>query len=430
MANRSETPRGLALLLALSLVLAGCSDGGASDDVQRGDGTPGGGRSGAGMPSSSGAGAHAPTDAEATADDGEDDDDERVGVGRAIDFVDPSSFNGELNKDSASRLYPNINVQDRVRHEYDPDLGVRLMPDVSVSYKWNHPRFEIVLESNNMGFREDEDTEIEHDGYRIFSMGDSHAEGFLYNEESYANVLEGKLNRMDDGRSYDVINAGIGGVGPWYWPRQLRKHADLKPDMAIVGFFTGNDFYNALHLLRFEQVVKRKNFPEGYGERLNKVRELIDDPPRRWGSASLGNGLNQAYRFMHWPEEEDESLEAALHYIDELIATCEELDVELVFLLIPIKPDVDLLDDQPVLQTALDTLGMTREQAAVGRRLGLRLAEALESRGLTVIDPTEEMRSKDIALYWRKDYHLNVWGHNTLATILFRELRAQIRADR
>lgn len=70
---------------------------------------------------------------------------------------------------------------------------------------------DIVIRRNWCSCREDEETPLEKPAgtYRILVLGDSHTDGIVSNNESYANLLEGKV---DD--RFDVMNCGQSVTSP------------------------------------------------------------------------------------------------------------------------------------------------------------------------------------------------------------------------
>jgi hypothetical protein len=97
---------------------------------------------------------------------------------------------------------------------------------------------------------------------------------------------------------------------------------------------------------------------------------------------------------------------------------CREHGVRFVAVVIPAKPDVEPDDDRATVDEMLATLALTREQLAVGERLGREFAAALAERGIACIDAHAGMRGAGVPLYWRKDHHLGVAGNERLAGIV------------
>src|SRR5262245_26748556 len=111
------------------------------------------------------------------------------------ELVDPARVGGtEITEEVAYQLFPGLS-RTGDRKIYDPVAYIVLRPDDDRTFDFpEYPGGKIRFRTNNMGFREDEPTTVEHDTYRILVSGDSHTEGVCANSESLANVLERLLN--------------------------------------------------------------------------------------------------------------------------------------------------------------------------------------------------------------------------------------------
>ena len=143
-----------------------------------------------------------------------------------------------------------------------------------------HPRGYVEVRRNRQSLREDSEVPWQPPPgtRRIVCVGDSHTDGVCWNEESYPNRLEARLNathhanspqssppqsssqpreagevRPDGasnelaGRRFDVVNAGFGPSSPYQqlWAYE-RVHRRLRPDLLIVSFYAGNDLADLL----------------------------------------------------------------------------------------------------------------------------------------------------------------------------------------
>ena len=82
---------------------------------------------------------------------------------------------------------------------------------------------------------------------RVLVYGDSFIQGDMSRtEDTFTEQLRGRLARME-GRSVEVVNAGVAGYGP---DQELRRMEDelpvLKPNLVIVALYAGNDFGDLL----------------------------------------------------------------------------------------------------------------------------------------------------------------------------------------
>lgn len=82
---------------------------------------------------------------------------------------------------------------------------------------------------------------------RILVLGDSFTEGFGVEQNyTYPHLLEDMLRNK--GEKIEVWNAGVRGYSPGTEYLYLKNNIDwIKPDMVIVGFFSGNDVMDISH---------------------------------------------------------------------------------------------------------------------------------------------------------------------------------------
>lgn len=141
-----------------------------------------------------------------------------------------------------------------------------------------HPDHFFSYCSNNLGFREDDDTQIrKSDSVRIVVLGDSHTDGVCWNRESYPNRLEYYLNRAGSKKTYEVINAGTGKYSPFQYLRAYQfRIKPLKPDIVIIGFYIGNDFFD---------MYRRDDRPSCS---FNQKGQIVELPPQFYFYAKPG----------------------------------------------------------------------------------------------------------------------------------------------
>jgi len=116
--------------------------------------------------------------------------------------------------------------------QYDPDIGFRVRP--------------YTKGSNQFGFN-DRDYPLERtpETTRLLILGDSYnwVGGLL---ENYTAVLENQLVQKFGEDKVEVINAGYSMTHTGEQRIILEKYGmQYKPDLVILGFFAGNDFYDA-----------------------------------------------------------------------------------------------------------------------------------------------------------------------------------------
>ena len=293
---------------------------------------------------------------------------------------------------------------------YDEVAMIVLRPDLDMRMDWpEHPRGTLRMRTNERGFVETEPTSPDAAGFRILVTGDSHTQGVVWTEETYANQLERLLGDVD------VVNAAVGRTGTRGYLGVLRKNLDLTPDLVLAGVFAGNDFSDAVrasHHLAGRPMVT--DVPKSYWEPLALAKKVFPGP--------MAQGVNQAYRFKHYPEDVDRALALVEEELAAMAALCAANGARFAVVIVPTRRDVDLGHGREVYEVLERELGLTPDEAGIAVSLSARLAAALEQRGIPCFDPTEEMRAIEGPLYWSLDDHLALDGHTFFAEYLQREL--------
>ena len=135
-----------------------------------------------------------------------------------------------------------------------PQLGWDLKPNFSgKNFDWvtdkpgeKAPQYRRTIKINSAGFRDDNELTIEKpdNTVRIFTLGDSCTFGWgVESEDSFAKVLEKKLNDSSSDINYQVLNAGIVGYSS-HQGMPLLKHKILKysPDIITVAYGWNSHF--------------------------------------------------------------------------------------------------------------------------------------------------------------------------------------------
>lgn len=334
------------------------------------------------------------------------------------ELIEPGFLDGfEIDASMARRFYPALRREGR--RVYDPVGHALNVPDAEFRFDWpEHPTGEIVIRTNNLGLRDDAPTHVEKAGHRTLVLGDSHTEGALYNDETYPHVLETLLaERGGEGAPYEVLNAGVGGTGPFAYLGVLRHYAFLEPDLVLATIYAGNDFANAL--LFSDAYTRRRTTPRDgeYRERLDAAGAVHVQIPQ---------GFNQAYLARLEPRDVPLMVDAVLLAIDAMAAHCARHGADFAVVIIPTKVDVDLTHGLETTRGILRALDLDAEDYAVNARMVESLVARLEARGIPVVDPTSRMRAVDEPLYWDKDHHLDPAGQRLLARIVLDELGGMI----
>ncbi len=104
--------------------------------------------------------------------------------------------------------------------------------------EWQYLDFKVTVKTNSRGLRED--FEVKDNETDIAFFGDSFTFGHgVEGQEKYSTVL----SKQDAFKNYKVVNFSYpNGWQPEHYEYFFKKSPDLKPKLAVVGLYLGNDF--------------------------------------------------------------------------------------------------------------------------------------------------------------------------------------------
>lgn len=269
-------------------------------------------------------------------------------------------------------------------------------PNLDVHFEWKeHKKGEFTIITNNLGFREDAKTQPlkENNSKRILITGDSHTDGVCNNSESFSNILEESMNRLDSTLKWEVINGGAGYYTFKNYKGFLKKNLHLKPDKYIVTVYTGNDFIEAIftdHSPTLIESVRRSCY------RIRKYWRFHDAHQLGLSQANL-----QQLYFQLYPEVVKIAQEIAIRELRDIQFVCDENSIELIILMLPSNLETKLKYD--------------------ASNLTQKVIETLEASSIQYINLLPAFQKSEKDLFWKQDLHLNTEGHKVVASILFAE---------
>lgn len=149
------------------------------------------------------------------------------------------------------------------------------LANVPGRYRYRNAHADVIVEINRFGLRGPEPTPRKAAGtVRVLALGDSTTWGeMLAFPDTYAEVAARTLNESGTTR-YEALNLSRSGAG-------LREYLDywrkagvrLEPDIVVVGFFVGNDFYSVIN--PYVAVSRPPQRFEAVQSRLRELRRLI-----------------------------------------------------------------------------------------------------------------------------------------------------------
>lgn len=295
------------------------------------------------------------------------------------------------------------------RKVYDPDcyyFGLANMRGHQKLSEHHAGGFPVV--TNNLGLREDTDTEVAKAGLRILVTGDSHTDGMCANSESFPNRLEALLGERRPGQTVEVLNAGRGGFGFHNYLGVYQKFRHLNPDIFIIGVYLGNDFAGDLKLLAWNRRVPLL----GHTQAMRAFQgAAIEENPFAYGQAFL-----QLAWFDQRPEAIELSMSGARQVLREIALRCQEDGVKLALLFIPPATDTEWHYHQVKFGRMAEICLLDEQALQITDRMTDTLMQSLS--GIPIVDGREHLLEAEGPFFWLTDKHLNVKGHQRLAEAL------------
>jgi len=278
-------------------------------------------------------------------------------------------------------------------------------------YNWpEHKKGSILLRTNNLGFREDADTDARKskDVIRILVVGDSQIDGVVYNNESFPNILETRLNSTTQGIKFEVINGGVGHYTLEHYELFLHKYLFLKPDKYIVVIYTGNDFLESARIIEL-----KLGFHERPPQYISSLQKCMDD-----GIIS-SQVMNQIYYFKTFPMMREKVIKHSAEIIRRISEVCMRYGIDFMVVFLPTKADVEWGRDSRRLEEEKECLGINEQDLSINQNLKNDLINFLSNYNIIYLDMYNYMVNKNEGFFWKTDYHLNDKGHRLLANTIY-----------
>jgi len=323
-------------------------------------------------------------------------------------------FRGFKTKPKIPPVIPQFLKIETDYYVYDEVAGHLHKPQAKREYTWpEHKKGKIVMQTNNLGFREDVDTKKEKPAgiTRILITGDSHIDGVVYNSESFPNQLEYLLNRGEKNPRYECINGGVGSYGPQNYSGFLKRFLYLKPDVFVVVLYTGNDFLDTFYIEENSGRLKTPLRTPGYHDKLLEADKVL--------SGSVAQSLNQIFFFKTYPGLMGKAVEITAAHIEIINQICQDNKIKLLIVLLPTKLDIESDTDRERIMAASEILQLSGKDFGITRQLTGLLISRLTEKRINYIDLFAPMKKKLRQLYWKKDHHLSSRGHRVIARIIY-----------
>ncbi len=311
-------------------------------------------------------------------------------------------------------IIPHFPESESDYYQADKIAGHFHIPSASREFDWpEHPNGKIEMKTNNIGCRNDQDSEIKKQGNlkRIVITGDSHTDGVLNNSESVAAHLKVFLSKDHPDLEFEVLNAGNGYYGPQNYLGIYKKFLPYKPDLYIVIVYTGNDYLDGLRIEAENNRMENPERPHGYYDKLWEIDGLY--------SGFTGQYLNQLKFFDTYPLYVDTALTIMKDNLSKINKLCLENNSEFLVLLLPSKIDTEAKTDQKRIDEVFNIMGFTNSHIETNRAVSIELAEWLTQQNIQYIDLYDSFLQTNEELFWKADYHVNHHGHYLMAIQIF-----------
>ncbi|HEY3176107.1 MAG TPA: SGNH/GDSL hydrolase family protein [Candidatus Polarisedimenticolia bacterium] len=368
----------------------------------------------------------------------------RIGCGALIALASAAAT--LLAAEIALRLLsPQALLHDPDAFTPDPLLGARLKPgftDLVVTTEFSS-RWRI----NADGYRGPVAGSDGVPALRIAALGDSFTFGYgVEEDQAWPRILERGLNagRPAD-RRVEVVNLGVGGYGTWQETLWLEeKWGSLRPDLALVAFYVGNDPDDNAHALE----ASRRS-PEGVAPSEGARRPPRAELVKRWlGSrwhlfsfvSTRADELlvRLGLRRLVYPFEMDvlrvaeapqiaEAWKATRVSLERLARFCRDKGLRVIVIVVPMKHQVS----DGVWRRLVEFYAGGGE-AGFDRARPQRILRSLcDAQGLETIDLLDGLRGAAAVagedgrgFYWPRDQHWNSRGHAEAGRLIAERLTA------
>ncbi len=337
----------------------------------------------------------------------------------------------------AGTLYKNLTQPPEMFYK-DPKIGLRHIANINKTSDWPEAKNgQVIFRTNNLGFREDEDTPVlKKDGaVRYMVFGDSHTDGVVNNAFSFSNLAEEELTRRT-GKTYEIINAASGHTSLYQQSLHLEEWLHLRPDKVIFVFYTGNDYleiqwtfipHSGLDEKNQLIALSAENAPFDWTARsviLRVIRRFdnsVKMKAERINRYAVWQSLSQANYFKENPGSFERSSQLHGATLKKIKRLAGEHRFSLLVFVLPTKYQIEPETDSLSFPRLEELYGLSSEDKA-DDRVRLDFKGLLEKNEIDIIDFYDSLKTAarnhpDRPLFWNSDHHLSERGHEEIARI-------------
>lgn len=314
-----------------------------------------------------------------------------------------------LNEDLVNRIMPG----GKRSRTWDPHCYFHSNPNRKQWKDWpEHPEGGYHVRSNSLGMRMEAEPMDPPPDLRVVLVGDSHMAGVCSFDECTAGRLRSLLAGANPDRTVEVLNLSEGAYSFYHYLGALERALalGLEPDVFVPVVYGGNDFL-AVFLWHFFTGTRRvRNEPEAERRKVEAARNY---------STAMGQALNAVDYFHAGGQEEvDLALLMAEQAIREIERLCGIHGIELIFAYLPAPHEVEGAADLTTIESGLALLELEPGTLALTGQMGDRFMELLQAHGIQGVDLRTTFAGTKEHLYWSRDLHLNLLGHDLTARAL------------
>ena len=327
--------------------------------------------------------------------------------------------------------------------KYNLDSDIVYSPRPNTVTKLSGPEFDVIRATNSKGLV-DYEYDYDFNGFTIITLGDSFTEAsHVKLEEGFPKILESKLRNYT--KNVRVVNCGIGNTGTDQQYIFLQKECiKYKPKLAILNFYTGNDFANNYASLIYGysngKLVDKRPIKFSLFQRIFHFLNTRFHTIKLTENAFLKNDFTrnfllriglyknrEPYQYnislqdLYFTNSEiaDTGFNKTFLIFDELINYTSSNNIKLIIAIIPTREQVDGRKYEEHFSIYDNTgikISMTKPN--------LLLANYLAQKNVTYIDllPYFKKENKNNTFYFEHDEHFNKKGHELTAEIIYEKL--------
>jgi len=339
-----------------------------------------------------------------------------------------------------------IFVKDRLHYSphprflYQPDKyrGYKLAKNSRGVFRDTQNEYIARADTNSLGMRDYEYGEKGENTFRILVLGDSFTFGAgVEFEDTFVKQLESILRQKNDGKKYEVINAGVMGYGTDQEYYYLKEWGfKLKPDLVIVAFYIQNDVEDVMigalnhytvkdgylfDLFKHKQKERRKNFLERnsrayefFEDRVNNL--LIKKGLKKKPWENSGISFDMKFYLKKYPSKLEEAMNKTKGFLKGIDSLEKQIGGKSLIFLIPNR--IQVFEGS----FAKELIRYHENPANYSvTRINDELANFTEENKIPFLDllPSQREYEKEIDLFFPVDPHWNKEGHKLVAKTIY-----------